>query len=85
MEGSVYPRFIDSASQLCSDGGFTSQQQFHFFHIFAEGFFFFFAEKPLRRASAYTFGQLKQILQLAATFPNISISTAVISIEEPPL
>lgn len=46
---------------------------------------FFFAEKPLRRALAYTFGQLKQILQLAATFPNISISTAVISIEEPPL
>lgn len=49
---------------------------FFFPHIFAEdfSFFFFFAEKPLRRALASTFCQLKQILQLAATFLNISIS-----------
>lgn len=30
-EGKCLPRFIDSASQLCSGGGFTSQQQFLFF------------------------------------------------------
>lgn len=31
VKGSIYPAFIYSASQLCSDGGFKSEQQLAFF------------------------------------------------------